>query len=300
MNAMRTDIEFTSDGTVCRGWFYKPRAQTKPAPAIVMSHGITAVKEQYLDRYAERFAGEGFAVLVFDYRHLGASDGVPRGRIVPQEQHDDTRAALGWVGKQPEVDPARIGLWGTSFSGGHALFMGAMDPRVKAVVAQVPAVDAPGALKSLSGADGYAMLLQMLADDHANRNAGNESAAIPVVAPPGQLALLATPDSYDWFTSSAKTMAPNWFNQITLESIARVGEYTPDSVIHLIAPKPLLMQVATKDTLIPPDSARRAFARAGEPKKLEEFDCGHFDMYGREPWHDKAVSSQVAWFKQHL
>src|SRR5712675_782523 len=117
---MRTDVSFESGGISCRGWFYRPHNGSQQAPAIVMSHGITAVKEQYLDRFAQRFATEGFAVLVFDYRHLGASDGTPRGKINPRLQHDDLRAALTWIGKQPDIDPTRLALWGSSFSGAHA------------------------------------------------------------------------------------------------------------------------------------------------------------------------------------
>jgi cephalosporin-C deacetylase-like acetyl esterase len=63
------------------------------------------------------------------------------GRIVYQEQHDDTRAALGWLTQQSGVDAERIGLWGSSYSGAHAVFLGAFDPRVKVVVAQVPGLD---------------------------------------------------------------------------------------------------------------------------------------------------------------
>src|SRR5262245_36693938 len=129
---MREDIAFDSHGTGCRGWYYPP--QQNAAPAIVMSHGFSAVKEQALDRFADAFAAAGFAVLVFDYRYLGSSDGEPRGRIIPTEQHDDLRAALTWLTARGEVDAKRIGMWGTSYSGGHALVLAALDPRVRAVV----------------------------------------------------------------------------------------------------------------------------------------------------------------------
>jgi dienelactone hydrolase len=111
-----------------------------------MSHGVTAVIEQHLAGYAERFAREGYAVLVFDYRYLGLSDGEPRGQAIPHLQHEDIRAALSFVGAQPGIDASRIALWGTSFSGGHALFVGALDPRVKTVVVQVPALNIPHSL----------------------------------------------------------------------------------------------------------------------------------------------------------
>ncbi len=296
---MRTDISFNSAGLTCRGWLYRPDNAPGSCPVIVMSHGITAVKEQYLDSYARRFAGEGFAVLVFDYRFLGSSEGTPRGQVIPQLQHEDIRAALSFVSGVRGIDAERIGLWGTSFSGGHALFMGALDPRVKVVVAQVPALNIPHALIALITREVFNGLLHTLADDQAVRNAGGEGASLPVVGPPGQPAFLATSDAYEWFTSSAK-MAPNWLNSISLESVARGAEYVPDAFIELISPKPLLMQVATKDSLIPAALARQAFHRAGEPKKLELYECGHFDPYANEPWHGQFLESQVRWFKEHL
>ncbi len=295
---MRKDISFQSSGLTCRGWFY-PGAGKGPRPAVVMSHGVAAVKEQHLASYAARFAAEGFAVLVFDYRYLGASDGEPRGRVIPHLQHEDIRAALTFVSQLPEVDAERIALWGTSYSGGHALFVGALDPRVKAVLVQVPGINIPHSLIALISRPTFDGLQTTLVEDHAIRSAGGQGGAIPVVAEPGKPAFLATADAHEWFTSSAK-MAPNWLNSITLESIARAAEYVPDALIELIAPRPLLMQVAVKDSLIPVNLARQAFHRAGEPKTLELYDCGHFDPYANEPWHSQFLAGQVRWLKEHL
>jgi fermentation-respiration switch protein FrsA (DUF1100 family) len=264
-----------------------------------MSHGVTAVKEQHLAHYAERFAAEGFSTLIFDYRYLGASDGEPRGHVVPHLQHEDIRAALTFVGQLPGIDANRVALWGTSFSGGHALFVGALDPRVKAVVVQVPALNLPHSLIALISRPVFEGLLATLSQDQAQRNAGGQGGAIPVVAEPGQPAFLAAPDAYSWFTASAN-IAPNWSNSISLESIARAAEYVPDAFIELIAPRPLLMQVATQDSLIPVNLARQAFHRAGEPKTLEVYDCGHFDPYTTEPWASQFLAGQVRWLKEHL
>ena len=265
-----------------------------------MSHGFSAVKEQGLDGFARGFCEAGFVVLAFDYRFLGASDGTPRGRIIPQEQHDDNRAALVWLAQQPGVDPARIGIWGSSYSGGHALFMGAMDPRIKVVVAQVPAIHTAQSLIAMAGREGFDGYLELLAEDHAKRNAGEPGDDIPVVAPEGEPSVLATPDSYAWFSSSGAKDAPNWLNRTSLESVARLAEYWPAAFIDLIAPKPLLIQAASQDTLIPIDQVRAAFARAGEPKKLVEFAGGHFDLYPGELFHEPALAGAVEWFKTYL
>jgi fermentation-respiration switch protein FrsA (DUF1100 family) len=298
---MRADVEFHSRGVACRGWLYRPdAAAAAPGPAILMSHGFSAVKEQGLDGFARGFCDAGFVVLAFDYRFLGASDGEPRGRIIPQEQHDDNRAALGWLSRQPGVDPARIGLWGSSYSGGHALFMGALDPRVKAVVAQVPAIATARSLVAMAGREGLAGLLELFVHDHAARNAGEPGASLPVVAPEGEPSVLATPDSYAWFQTSGARDAPNWLNSTSVESVARLAEYAPADFIDLISPKPLLIQAATRDALIPIDQVREAFARAGEPKKLVEFDGGHFDLYPGERFHAPARANATEWFKAHL
>ncbi len=295
---MRNDLSFASGGLTCRGWFYAGSGKGS-RPLIVMSHGVTAVKEQHLARFAERFATEGFAVIVFDYRYLGSSDGEPRGRVIPHLQHEDLRAAITHGARLPGVDPNRIALWGSSFSAGHAIFVGALDPRVKAVVAQVPALNVAHSLINLISRPVFDTLLATFAEEGAARNAGAEDTWIPVVNHPGEPAFLASPDAFEWFSSTA-SLAPNWQNRISLESVARAAEYYPDAFIELLAPRPLLMQVANNDTLIPVNLARQAFHRAGEPKTIEFYDCGHFDPYANEPWASQFLNAQVRWLKEHL
>lgn len=118
---MRTDVTFkTEDGVALRGWHVRPESGSGPWPTIVMAHGFSAVKEMYLDAFAEVFAAAGLAALAFDHRNLGASDGEPRQEIDPWRQIADTRDAISFALTLPETDPARIGVWGTSYSGGHA------------------------------------------------------------------------------------------------------------------------------------------------------------------------------------
>src|ERR671936_1706738 len=137
---MRQDIEFDAEGVTLRGWLYVPDGASGPVPAIVMAHGFSAVKEMYLDSYAEVFAQTGLAALVFDNRNFGASDGEPRQEIDPWAQVRDYRHAITYARTRPEVDRERIGAWGSSYSGGHVLVLGAIDRRVKCVVSQVPLV----------------------------------------------------------------------------------------------------------------------------------------------------------------
>src|SRR5712664_3127855 len=137
---MRRDVEITAEGVVLRGWFYLPERAAGPAPCIVMAHGFSAVKEMYLDSFAEVFAAAGLAALVFDNRNFGASDGEPRYEIDPWAQVRDYRHAISYLQTVPGVDRDRIGVWGSSYSGGHVLVLGAIDKRIKAVVSQVPLI----------------------------------------------------------------------------------------------------------------------------------------------------------------
>src|ERR1043165_5551794 len=149
----RRDIEFDAEGVTLRGWFYDADGRSGPAPAVVMAHGFSAVKEMYLDSFAEVFAAAGLNVLVFDNRNFGASDGEPRQEIDPWAQVRDYRHAITFARTLDEVDNERIGIWGSSYSGAHVLVVGAIDRRVKCVVAQVPLISGHANSRRLIRAD---------------------------------------------------------------------------------------------------------------------------------------------------
>ena len=296
---MRRDVEFGSEGTLCRGWFYLPdgAARGERFPTIVMAHGFSAVKEMRLDRFAAAFADAGLASLVFDYRGLGASDGAPRQDLDPHAQVVDYRNAISWARQLADVDPARIGIWGTSYSGAHVLLVAALDRRVKAVVSQVPLIDGWDSLGCLAGDDGRTAMVTQLIQERERLYAGAEPTLIPVVDNSGGPAALATPDAWEWFQMLAN-VAPGWRNAVTLRSIERLLEYEPGRLVDRIAPTPLLIVAAERDFL-PLDFVRRAFERAGEPKRLVLIPAGHFAPY--EPPHFATASSEaVAWFREHL
>jgi len=298
---MRRDITFTSQGLRCSGWLYVPddlRAGQK-APTIVMAHGFSAVKEMYLPNFAERFVAAGFVTLVFDYRYFGDSEGEPRSQLFPHEQHEDYRNAITWVSDQPEVDPNRIGVWGTSYSGAHVLYLAAFEKRIKAVVSQVPLANGWNNALRLNRPDLFAQFLDFLTQDRIARYKTGAVNYLKVVAPEGEPSVLPTPESYEWFTHAGNTIAPSWRNQVTVESVERFLEYDPAGPIHLISPTPLLMVVAGYDTLTPTDLAVAAYERALEPKAISIQPCHHFDAY-TEPWLLKTAGAAVDWFKQHL
>ena len=276
----RRDIEFDAEGVTLRGWFYDADGRSGAAPTVVMAHGFSAVKEMYLDKFAETFAAAGLNALVFDNRNFGASDGEPRLEIDPVQQVRDYRHAITYATTLDEVDPTRIGVWGSSYSGGHVLVLGAIDRRVKAVVAQVPLVSGSANIAELVRADFRAGFRQMFDDDRAARFRGDPPAMVPVVAEdPLAPSALPTPDSWTWFTETGKTRAPSWKNEVTLRTVEMLGEYEPAAYIARISPTPLLMVVAREDHLTPAHLAIDAYERAREPKRLAILPGGHFDAY---------------------
>lgn len=276
----RQDIEFDAEGVTIRGWLYRGEGASGRAPTVVMAHGFSAVKEMYLDSFAEVFAQAGLNALVFDNRGFGASDGEPRQEIDPWQQVRDYRHAITYAQTRDDVDATRIGVWGSSYSGGHVLVVGAIDRRVRAVVAQVPLVSGSANIGELVRADFRAGFREMFDADRAARFAGDPPAMVAVVAEdPLAPSALPTPDSWTFFTETGKTRAPSWRNEVTLRTVEMLGEYEPGSYIGRISPTPLMLVVAREDHLTPTHLALEAYERAREPKKLVILPGGHFDAY---------------------
>ncbi len=296
---MRIDVDFDAEGVTLRGWLYVPDGATGPVPTIVMAHGFSAVKEMYLDRFAEAFAAAGLGALVFDNRNFGASDGEPRQEIDPWEQVRDYRHAITYAITRPEVDDERIGIWGSSYSGGHVLVVGAIDRRVKCVVGQVPLISGHRNARRIVRADFVAAVGAMFDEDRANRYAGKPPAMIPVVDADAMApSALPTADSFTWFTETAAARAPSWRNEVTLRSVEMFWEYEPGAYVQWVSPTPLLIVVAARDHLTVCDLAIEAYERALEPKKLVILPGAHFDAY--VAGFDAAAGAATDWFSQHL
>ena len=296
---MRQDLEFEAGGVTLRGWLYTPDGANGPVPTVVMAHGFSAVKEMYLDRFAETFAGAGLGALVYDNRNFGASDGEPRQEIDPWAQVRDYRDAITYAGTRAEVDADRIGIWGSSYSGGHVLVVGATDRRVKCVACQVPLVSGHDNFRALVRADFIPLFRAQFEADRLARYRGEAPAMAPVVdEDPLAPSALPTPDSWTWFTQTHASRAPAWRNEVTLRSVELFTEYEPGTYLPWISPTPLLMCVAEHDVLTPAELAIAAFARANEPKRLVILPGGHFDAY--VDGFDVAAGAATAWFAEHL
>lgn len=297
----REDIEFQGEGGITlRGWFYPARQATAPAPVVVMTHGMTGVKEMHLDDYAEIFAEAGLNVLAYDHRNFGASDGVPRQENDPVLQHRDIRNAITYASTRPDVDASRVGVWGTSFAGGHALVVAAIDKRVKAVVAQVPFISGSGSLSQAIRPDFMPHVRELFDGDRVHRFTGGDPAMLAAVTadPTGQ-AMMPSVEAYEWFSKTAAERAPAWKNEVTARSLEMASEYEPGSCISRISPAPLLMMVADRDVDAPFQLALEAYENAREPKELRVLSGGHFDAY-TGPGFEECSSAARDHFVKHL
>ena len=299
---MRKDITFkTEDGVTLRGWFYQPDDHDGPFPTLVMAHGFSAIKEQGLDDYATVFCQGGFAALVYDHRNLGTSDGEPRGEIIPYEQIRDYRDAITFALTLPVVAQEHIGIWGTSYSGGHVIVVAAIDRRVKCVVSQVPYLGGFENSRRLVTPLALVGLRQAFDADRLARYQGVAPQRLPVVPtePHGTVAILPHEPARQFF-EAMRERAPTWKNEATLRSAEYFLDYDPSPYIGQIAPTPLLLVVTDHDTIVPTDIALRLFnQQALEPKKVVLVPGEHFEVYTGRGF---ALSSQaeLAWFRQWL
>ncbi|MFC8047151.1 alpha/beta hydrolase [Nocardia sp. NPDC057353] len=197
MTTARRDVTFRSGSDTCAAWLYGADPAGPRTPLVVMGHGLGAVREMRLDAYAERFAARGWAVLVFDYRHLGASGGEPRQLLDIGRQLADWHAALAFARGLSGIDPSRIALWGSSFGGGHVLRVAAEDGAVAAVVAQCPFTDGRASVWSRlrSGLPSAAALFAAGLVDAAAARLGARPLLVPMAGAPWMPAFLVSPDT---------------------------------------------------------------------------------------------------------
>lgn len=294
----RNDIEFKGDGGfILRGWLYEPKDLARPAPAITMAHGFAAVKEHGLDRFASAFAQAGFVVLVHDHRGFGASDGAPRHDIDPWNQMTDWRRAISFLETLPAVDPKRIGIWGTSYAGGHAIMLGATDRRIRCVVAQVPTISGYEQGRRRVSPDATPAIEAAIAEDERAMfgNAPPRETAV-VASDPATPAAYRTADAIAFYQQASAKDA--WNNVVTLRSTRAARTYEPGIWAARVSPTPLLLVVALRDTITVTDLALEAYERALQPKALVTIEGGHFVPYDQE--FERASGAAVRWFVQHL
>jgi len=282
-------VDIWSDGTRLSGDLFYPKG-LKPQdklPAIILCHGWGGVRSHLNQYYAPEFAKAGYVVLTFDYRGWADSDSrlVIEGKmpkpdengevtvraqairelVDPFDQTEDIVSCIDFISGEPGVDPKRIGLWGTSFGGGHVLYVATHDKRVKCIVSQVPSMDGTWASFYPDG-NAYKRAVQ--------RARGDIDPVPQGVNKIGQLR--GTP------------------------YLSRISKYRPVEFSGTLK-VPILIIVAEKEELMDNKlHGQRVYnlVKDNIPAKHEVFHGSHFEIYGRG--RKQSIDMAIEWFNRHL
>ncbi|HEY2477191.1 MAG TPA: alpha/beta hydrolase [Solirubrobacterales bacterium] len=301
---MRRDVEFRSGGETIRGRLYVPDDRDGPLPLVVMAGGWCYVKELVQPHYAERFEREGLAVLLFDYRNFGASDGARRQHIDPVAQVEDYKNAISFAETLPEVDAERIGVWGLSYSGGHVLIVAATDPRVKCVSSQIPVVDGYRNMRRVHGTLGFRRFEEAILADRRRRFRDGDEGYLPHAAADNvaEVSTWPFPETYETFKELKAREAPAYENRSTIESAELLMSYSVWPFVPRILDTPTLVIVAERDDLTLWDLEIEAYNALPTAKKrlVTIGDSTHMTLYSDRSLLAQASEASTAWFAEHL
>jgi len=292
----RSDIWIpTSDGSIA-AWLYKPDAvPVEGSPCVILAHGFTGVTDMLLEAPAERFAASGYAAVVFDYRHFGDSDGLPRQVLSLRRQYEDWDAVIGFARDLPMVDQRRIVLWGTSFSGGHVIDASWRHGPAAAII-QAPFTDGLSQVLATK----KSVIPRLIAEgvkDQVRAWSGRKPSYVPVACEPGGYAVLPVQHVWD---SIPKVVPPGstWRNEVAGRIVLRLGTHRP--VRHAKRVRcPLLVQVLEDETVLPIAPAKKASSLAGQGELLSYRGLDHFDIYVGDGF-DRLNSDQLSFLTRHV
>jgi fermentation-respiration switch protein FrsA (DUF1100 family) len=267
-------------------------------PCVVLAHGLGGTVDSGLLPFAERFAAAGVDALAFDYRYFGASGGEPRQLISVPHQLEDYAAAIAFARTLDGVDPRRIVVWGSSYSGGHVVPVAVADGHIAAVISQVPNMDGMAALINLTRYAGPGHLAKLIfagLRDLAASLRGRAPVMIPLVAEPGAVGAMTSPDADPGYHAIA---GPTWRNEAAARLVLNAGRYRPGLQADRL-PCPILIQIADHDAIAPPKPAQDAAWRATGRAEVRTYPIGHFDIYRGAPF-EQAIGDQLGFLRRHL
>jgi uncharacterized protein len=287
-------VIFLSGGVKCIGYLYQKANARGLQPCVVMGTGFGGTQDTpSIIANAQKFAASGFAALTFDYRHFGESQGEPRQVIRIQEQLADFHAAVKFARGQTGLDPDRIALWGTSLGGGHVVSVAAKDPRIAAVVAQVPFNGFPKKVEGRSTKMTWKLLAAMMRDS-IHGWLGRAPYYIPAVGNPDELAVMASPQAAQIVAGmDSKT----WRNEVAPRVLFEMIKYKPSDFAPQLK-MPLLVCIGEYDKETLGENTRELVEKASRGE-LKSYPFSHFDIY-RPEFREQVVRDQIEFLRKHL
>lgn len=290
---MEREVTFYSEGVEVSGVLglpddYEPGQRR---PAVAFCHGFSITKEIWFPAYAERFREAGYVTLTFDYRYFGASGGEPRQRLVPMAQVADARNAVTFLQTLDEVDPERIGLYGTSFGCGIATAAAGLDERVKCVVGTAGPADCERQFRQGPGFDRFMDKVKAARADFVAT---------------GELTYLSVPrmmrrdPEMEADLEALATEHPGWRPEITFESMLDIIEFKPETYAPLISPRAAMWIYVADDLLVPLSEGQSYYAKARAPRELVVLEgIKHREVYAG-PGLERLLEHAIGWFDRHL
>lgn len=295
------DIQFTSKGMTCHGVLCGPAKGRSNGAGIVLAHGLGGTVDSGLMPYAEAFAKAGFNALAFDYRGFGLSAGKKRQYISVPDQIKDWRQAIGFLRSHERVDSERIGLWGISFSGGHVLHLAAQDARLRAIVAQAPAIDPvlSGHVGTYQRGEAATAALFQQIGTYAKKRWFSKQIEMLKLAPDGTPgpAMLGSKEAAVY----PKLAGPTWRNELHPDSLL-FGKLDDNNAALLTddLKTPMLIQMAANDKIVSNEAIVNFARRCGPLAKLTTYEADHFTMLRKTKQRKAAIDEAIAHYKTHL
>ena len=285
----REDIDFDSKGTRCSAWLYLPACDQK-CPIIVMAHGLGGTREMRLNEYAERLASEGYACFLFDYRNYGASDGIQRQLINVKMQLDDWNSAIDFIKKDNRVNGENLMLFGSSFSGGHVIWLSAHRNDIQAAVAQCPYTDTMATIKAVSLPYILKKSPFVIADVLSNV-IGYHPVMLKLSSYKGENAFMQADEE----TTKRFIGNVDYINEAPARTLLEFVKYSPGRFFKKIH-NPIYVAACSKDTLAP---AQKTIELAAHSKytTCKTYDCGHFDIY-LSPYFEEVIHDYIHFYRR--
>lgn len=268
-----------------------------PYPVVVAASGYQGLKVIHPERFARALAPRGYAVLAFDYRGFGLSEG-ERGRLVPQEWTRDLRAAVDRVAAHPQCDTARIALLGWGLGGGCVVAESADDPRVKVLASCNGIADGYRSTQKMHDEESWASLLARVEADRGRRAELGRSE----ITSPWDIVRLDLDDRTDDYVGDELYKAPGFGSGVTLESADYLLRFKPVEGVAKLHNQPLLVVHGEVNELHKLQEAQALYDAAPGKKRLEILEGkGHTEwMFDEDPTFQRMIDVIDEFFDEAL
>lgn len=294
----KQQVHFYSAGHRLTGYWYPPKTTAAKSPGVVCCHGFSAMIDVQMVGIPEALSDAGYGVLTFYCRGLGESEG-PRGRVLPLEQVEDVRNAITYLETRDDIDPEKIGIFGSAWGCSVGVSAAAADKRVKALVGTVGIGDCERWLKGERPRWEWVKFLERLDEDRKQRVLTGKSAVVHPneIHIPDRAASKARDEKWNEFIKRSG------YEGYPLETAEALLEFKPERDVHKIAPRAVMFIHMEKDVTVPPEESEHLYANAGEPKKLVIMrGRDHYDTFKftNPEVFEEVMGVALDWFRRHI